>query len=171
MCSSTPRVFTPSSRAGSPTRAWLRPRPRPSRCASPRRGAGPAPRRWCRHGSARRSPTAPPGRSAPPRRRQIVLLAERRRRTGRFSAAPEPHQPPHQRDPAEARRVMQHPDPAAVADRDHPAAGQPPPADRTRPSAPAAARSSTSTSRTCMPGTSKIASARAHQRAPEPHIE
>ena len=46
-------------------------------------------------------------------------LAERASRALRFSAAPDPHQPSQQRDPAEARRVVQDPDPAAVADRQH----------------------------------------------------
>src|SRR5829696_2336769 len=42
-------------------------------------------------------------------------------RAGRFSAAPDPHQPSPHSDPAEARRVMQHPNPAAVTDSHHPA--------------------------------------------------
>jgi hypothetical protein len=32
----------------------------------------------------------------------------------RFAAAPDPHEPAQQRHPAEARRIMQHPHPAAV---------------------------------------------------------
>ena len=50
-----------------------------------------------------------------------MRLAERPGRARRFSAAPDPHQPSQHRDPAEAWRIMQHPDPAAVADREHPA--------------------------------------------------
>ena len=48
MCSSTPRVFTPAAGPGRRPGPWPRPRSRPSRCASPPRDAGPAPRRWCR---------------------------------------------------------------------------------------------------------------------------
>jgi hypothetical protein len=56
-----------------------------------------------------------------PRRRQIVSLAERDDWTHRFLAEPDPHQPAQQRDPAETRRVVQRPDPAAVPDSHHPA--------------------------------------------------
>ena len=116
-------------------------------------------------------PAHRPDRQHHPRRRQIVGLAERRRRARRFSAAPDPHQPAHQRDPAEARRIVQHPDPAAVADREHPARRAAASSWPDSTVSTSRCRSSISTSRTCMPGTSKIASARAHQRAPEPHIE
>jgi hypothetical protein len=51
-----------------------------------------------------------------------VGLTERSGRTRRFSAAPNPHQPPDQGDPAEARRIVQHPDPTAVTDGRHTAA-------------------------------------------------
>jgi hypothetical protein len=54
-----------------------------------------------------------------PRRRQVVDLAERARRALRFSAAPDPHEPADQGDPAEAWHVVQDPDAAAVADRHH----------------------------------------------------
>jgi len=57
-----------------------------------------------------------------PRRRQIMGLAERSGRTGRFSAAPDPHQPADQRDPAKAWSIVQYPDSAAVTDSHHPAA-------------------------------------------------
>ena len=40
--------------------------------------------------------------------------------TKRFSTPPDPHQPSQQRDPGEARRVVQHPKPAAVADCHYP---------------------------------------------------
>ena len=65
---------------------------------------------------------------------------------------------------------MQHPDPAAAADREHPAgrAGRLQLTDSTV--STRHRTSSTSTSKTCMSGTSKIASARAHQRAPESHV-
>ena len=49
-----------------------------------------------------------------------MRLAEGLRRAQRFSATPDTHQPAQQRDPGEARRVVQHPDSAAVAERDHP---------------------------------------------------
>ena len=49
-------------------------------------------------------------------------LTERSGRARGFSAAPDPHQPPDQGDPAEARRIVQHPDPTAVTDRYHTAA-------------------------------------------------
>ena len=50
-----------------------------------------------------------------------MVLTECPGRTRRLFAAPDPHQPSQQRDPAEARYVMQHPDPATVANREHPA--------------------------------------------------
>jgi hypothetical protein len=58
-----------------------------------------------------------PGCQHHPGRRHLVGLAESRRRTQRFSAPPDPYQPSHQRDPGEARRVGQDPDPPAVTDR------------------------------------------------------
>jgi hypothetical protein len=102
-----------------------------------------------------------------PRRRQIMGLAERTGRRGRFSAAPDPHQPADQRDPAEAWSIVQYPDSTAVTDSHHPAAW----AGRLHLAGldgeHQAPLSSTSTSRTCMSGTSK---AWVHQRAPKPHM-
>jgi hypothetical protein len=62
-----------------------------------------------------------PYRQHHPGRRLLVSLTERVGRTRRFSAAPDPHQPSQQGDPAEAGHIMQHPGAATVADRDHPA--------------------------------------------------
>jgi hypothetical protein len=64
-----------------------------------------------------------PHRQRHPRRRQVVGFAERGRRAGGFSTAPNPHQPADHSDPAEARRVVQRPDPSAVTHREHPAFG------------------------------------------------
>ena len=44
-------------------------------------------------------------------RRHIVGLAESRRRAQRLSTPPDPHQPSQQRDPGEARRIVQYPKP------------------------------------------------------------
>jgi hypothetical protein len=54
-----------------------------------------------------------------PGRCQTVGFAERPGRTRWFSAAPHPHQPAQQRDPSEARRIVQHPDSTAMADREY----------------------------------------------------
>jgi hypothetical protein len=54
------------------------------------------------------------------RRRHVVGLAEGTRGTQGLWAPPHPHQPAEQGDPTKARRIVQHPDPAAVADRQHP---------------------------------------------------
>ena len=43
-----PEGLHPSAGRGCWCAPWLRPRSRPSRCASPRPDVGPAPRRWCR---------------------------------------------------------------------------------------------------------------------------
>jgi hypothetical protein len=53
-------------------------------------------------------------------RRHIVGLAESRRRAQRFSTPPDPHQPSQQRDPGEARRIVQYPKPPAMANCHYP---------------------------------------------------
>jgi hypothetical protein len=54
------------------------------------------------------------------RRDDLMGLAEHPGRTVGLPAAPQPFQPPQHCDPAQTRRIVQHPGLAAVAGRDHP---------------------------------------------------
>jgi hypothetical protein len=65
------------------------------------------------------SPAHRSDREDRPRRRLVVGLTERAHQTRRLAAAPDPHQPANYGNSAEARRVMQLPDPTTMADREH----------------------------------------------------
>jgi hypothetical protein len=50
---------------------------------------------------------------------RVVRLGEGLGRTQWLWAAPNPHQPPQQGDPGQARRIVQHSNPTAMADCEH----------------------------------------------------
>jgi hypothetical protein len=153
MCSSTPRVLTFCNRSGLPTRALA----------------------WTLDGVPAGVPVhaemAGPRGQHGPRRGEIIPLAERRRGAHRLSTAPNPLPPAHQRDSIEAGRVVHQMDSAAVAGDTTRHEGQPASSLSDSTVRTSRCRSSISTPERGYQEHRNITSARAHQRAPEPHIE
>jgi len=112
----------------------------------------------------------PPGQHRAPRG-QLVGRGEHPDRAASVGATPGPLGPDDQDRASERWGVMDPMLPASVADRDDPQAGHPVRSWSVSTRSTSCPPSSWQTPRTCMPGALKLASARADQRTPAPHLQ